>query len=216
MDDASRRSRSSIASRSCLACAWLVHRPPLATFSSCLVAEAVGQLAAWPRWRTARSRAAGRGTAHETRFLRDVALGAVLDLAVEIDSCDDEAVAYHGWAEVAGARVIELNDCLGPMLPVADFDAPEALAARFLLLRGEGAPPGRFRGIEDPRVVQQRFEAGESATALLYVPRGAVLRDHFAAPGVPRDAAERADPAGARRCPCGSHWPAGTALRCCA
>ena len=39
--------------------------------------------------------------------------------------------------EVGGARVIELDDCLGPMLPVAEFDDPEALAARFALLRGE-------------------------------------------------------------------------------
>jgi 3-hydroxymyristoyl/3-hydroxydecanoyl-(acyl carrier protein) dehydratase len=188
----------------------------LATFSPCLVAEAVGQLGAW----VAMAQLGFRGRpvaalAHETRFLRDVAPGDALDLAVEIDSCDDEVVTYHGWAEVGGIRVIELNDCLGPMLPVAEFDAPEALSARFDLLRGKGAEPGHFRGVETPRVVPQHTAVGEAATALLYVPAAApFFNDHF-----PRRPVFPAtlllneqirlalSLAGTR-----PHWPAGTAL----
>ena len=153
----------------------------LPDFPSCLVAEAVGQLAAW----VAMAHIGYRGRpvaalAQETRFLRNVNPGDMLELAAEIDSCDDEAVAYRGWAEVGGARVIELNDCLGPMLPVSEFDAPEELAARFDLLRGPGAEPGRFHGVAAPRVVPQQRAPGRSATALLYVPTAApFFHDHF-------------------------------------
>ncbi len=150
-------------------------------FPACLVAEAVGQLAAW----VAMAHIGYRGRpvaalAQETRFLRNVRPGDVLELAVEIDNCDDDAVAYRGWAEAGGARVIELNDCLGPMLPVGEFDAPEALAARFELLRGPGAEPGCFHGVAAPRVEPQQRVPGRSATALLYVPTAApFFSDHF-------------------------------------
>jgi 3-hydroxymyristoyl/3-hydroxydecanoyl-(acyl carrier protein) dehydratase len=152
----------------------------LALFPACLVAEATGQLAAWVAMAHIEYR--GRpvaALATETRFLRDVRPGDVLDLAVEIDHCDDETVAYRGWGEVAGARVIELNDCLGPMLPTAEFDSPEALAARFKLLCGAGATPGRFHGIESPRVDAHKID-GARATATLEVPADApFFRDHF-------------------------------------
>src|SRR5947199_4456972 len=85
-------------------------------FPSCLLAEAVGQLAAW----VAMSRISFRGRpvaalANETLLTGDVAPGSTLELAVAIDDCDDDAVAYSGFASVDGARVITLNDCLGPM-----------------------------------------------------------------------------------------------------
>src|SRR5437763_14843958 len=89
-------------------------------FPSCLVAEAVGQLAAWVAMDAIDFR--GRpvaALATETIFHGDVAPGSRLDLAVQIDSCDDEAISYGGIAEVDGVRVIELMHCLGPMLPVA-------------------------------------------------------------------------------------------------
>jgi len=153
----------------------------LPAFPSCLVAEALGQLAAW----VAMARVDFRGRpvaalADETRFHGDVAPGAVLELAVEIDSCDDEAVAYAGRAMSGGALAIELLDCLGPMLPVAEFDSPEALAARFELLRGPGAPPGRFRGVPVPAVVRGAGVPGESLAAVLHVPAVApFFADHF-------------------------------------
>jgi 3-hydroxymyristoyl/3-hydroxydecanoyl-(acyl carrier protein) dehydratase len=153
----------------------------LEAFPACLVAEAVGQLAAW----TAMAHIGFRGRpvaalAHETRFLRGVQPGQLLDLVVEIDDCDDAAVAYHGQASVAGDTVIELHDCLGPMLPVAEFDDPAAMAARLALLTGEGAVPGRFRGV--PRLRAQRVASQDPAVAegLLKVPADApFFHDHF-------------------------------------
>ena len=153
----------------------------LAAFPACLVAEAVGQLAAW----AAMSQIDFRGRpvaalATETIFHGPAAPGSALELAVEIESCDDEAVAYSGLARVEGAQAIELRHCLGPMLPVQDFDAPEALRERFRLLCTTGAHPGRFRGVAVPELVVLQGEAGKSARALLQVPTSApFFADHF-------------------------------------
>ncbi|HUG03192.1 MAG TPA: hypothetical protein VML92_02035 [Steroidobacteraceae bacterium] len=153
----------------------------LPAFPSCLVAEAVGQLAAWVAMAQVNFR--GRpvaALANETRFHGDVAPGAVLGLAVEIDRCDDEAVAYAGRATSGDALAIELFDCLGPMLPVAELDSPEALAARFELLRGPGAPPGRFDGVPVPEIVRGAGVPGEILAAVLRVPAVApFFADHF-------------------------------------
>src|SRR5271167_35575 len=141
-------------------------------FPACLVAEAVGQLAAWIA--IARIDFRGRpvaALATETIFHGEVAPGSRLELEVEIESCDDDAVAYSGSARVAGAQVIELKHCLGPMLPVREFDAPEAMRERFELLRAAGAPGGRFQGVAVPELVGLEGVAGKSARALLRVPR---------------------------------------------
>ncbi len=153
----------------------------LSAFPPCLVAEAVGQLAAWAAMAQVNFR--GRpvaALANETRFHGEVAPGAVLGLAVEIENCDDEAIAYAGRATSGDALVIELLDCLGPMLPVAEFDSPEALAARFELLRGPGATPGRFDGVPMPEIVLGAGVPGESLAAVLHVPAVApFFADHF-------------------------------------
>jgi 3-hydroxymyristoyl/3-hydroxydecanoyl-(acyl carrier protein) dehydratase len=144
-------------------------------FPPCLMAEAVGQLAAW----VAMSHIGFRGRpvaalANETRFLREARPGDVLELEVEIHDVDDDAVAYHGHANIGGERAIELVDCLGPMLPLADFDDPGAMAERFALLCDGGAPPGRFHGVRRPPIVR------EGHRALLDVPASApFFNDHF-------------------------------------
>jgi len=153
----------------------------VAEFPACLVAEAVGQLAAWVSMEHIGYR--GRpvaALAGETRFLGAVSPGDTLDLTVEIDDVDDDVVSYRGWADVAGRRVIELNDCLGPMLPVADFDAPDALRERFALLRGAGATPDRFHGVAAPDAATVEHVPGQSVRANLDVPKSApFFADHF-------------------------------------
>jgi len=155
--------------------------PGIAAFPSCLVAEAVGQLAAWVSMAHIGFR--GRpvaALANETRFRAEVRPGDTLELDVDIESCDEEAVAYAGRALVDGKHAIELFDCLGPMLPVEEFDSPDAMAERFELLRGAGAPPGRFGGVPAPGVVRKEGATGVSATATLTVPPWApFFRDHF-------------------------------------
>ncbi len=150
-------------------------------FPSCLVAEAVGQLAAWVAMEQLDFR--GRpvaALATETRFEGAAAPGDVLQLAVEIEDCDDDMVAYGGNAFVDGKKVIELMHCLGPMLPVADFDAPESLRERLALLRSQGAPRGRFEGIALPPLNIAEHVSGASSRATLKVPVEApFFADHF-------------------------------------
>ncbi len=150
-------------------------------FPSCLVAEAVGQLASWVAMDHIDFR--GRPVAAlalETRFLRDVKPGETLELGVELESCDDEAVSYRGWADVDGARALELIDCLGPMLPLDEFDSPLVLRERFDVLCGAGAPAGRFHGINGFRVEPGAIVPGKSAAATLFVPEAApFFHDHF-------------------------------------
>ena len=153
----------------------------LPEFSICLVAEAVGQLAAWVVMAQAEFRrrpvAALSG---EARIVGEAAPGEILDLGVEIESCDPEAVAFDGWARIGDTPVLELRRCLGPMLPLEDFDAPEAVRRDFETLRGPSARPGRFRGVEelDLRVIDR--VPGQRLRAAISVPVSApFFADHF-------------------------------------
>jgi 3-hydroxymyristoyl/3-hydroxydecanoyl-(acyl carrier protein) dehydratase len=153
----------------------------LPAFSSALVAEAVGQLAAW----TAMDHIAFRGRpvaalATDTRFHAEARPGTTLELQADLFACDDDAVAYNGRASVDGVMVVELVDCLGPMLPVADFDAPEAMRERLALLRDGGAEPARFHGIEPMPVQIDQRQAGVEIIASFVVPaRARFFADHF-------------------------------------
>ncbi|HTL75638.1 MAG TPA: hypothetical protein VL654_04920 [Casimicrobiaceae bacterium] len=150
-------------------------------FPPAFVAEAVGQLAAWVAMDAIDFR--GRpvaALATETRLLGDATPGARLALAVDIQQCDDEAVAYDGHASVDGRRIVELADCLGPMLPVADFDSPSALRERLALLRDGGAPEGRFDGVGDIAVDVAAIVPGKVLHATIDVPKAApFFADHF-------------------------------------
>jgi 3-hydroxymyristoyl/3-hydroxydecanoyl-(acyl carrier protein) dehydratase len=153
----------------------------IAEFPRCLIAEAVGQLAAWVSMSAIEYR--GRpvaALAAETRFHGDVRPGETISLEVDIDSCDDDAVAYGGRARVGERLLLELEHCLGPMLPASDFDAPPALRERFELLRGAGAPPGRFHGVDIGRPEVTAHEPGRSIAAALHVPaQASFFADHF-------------------------------------
>jgi 3-hydroxymyristoyl/3-hydroxydecanoyl-(acyl carrier protein) dehydratase len=150
-------------------------------FPAALVAEAVGQLAAWVAMEAIDFR--GRpvaALATETRFAGAARPGDMLELAVDLQQCDDEAVAYDGRASIDGRTIIELVDCLGPMLPVSHFDAPDALRGRLAVLRGPGAAPGRFGGIDDIAANVMRRIGGSELNATIDVPAQApFFGDHF-------------------------------------
>jgi 3-hydroxymyristoyl/3-hydroxydecanoyl-(acyl carrier protein) dehydratase len=153
----------------------------LEEFPSCLVAEAIGQLAAWVSM--AELEFGGRpvaALAGETRFHAVAPPGSTLELSVKIDSCDAGSVSYGGIAHAEGVPVLELERCLGPMLPAADFDDPELLRARFELLCDGGAQPDRFTGVHGPQFDVVDRVAGESVRAVLTVPeQAAFFADHF-------------------------------------
>jgi 3-hydroxymyristoyl/3-hydroxydecanoyl-(acyl carrier protein) dehydratase len=153
----------------------------LSAFSTCLVAEAVGQLAAWAAMAQAEFRRRPvAALAGETRIIGEAAPGETLDLGVEIESCDPDAVAYRGWARVADRPVLELCRCVGPMLPQEDFDAPEVVRGDFETLCGPGARPGRFPGITTPDLSLTERIPGQRLRATMHVPVSAPLYgDHF-------------------------------------
>jgi len=153
----------------------------LPAFSTCLVAEAVGQLAAWVAMAQADfQRRPVAALSGETRIVGEAAPGEILDLGVEIESCDADAVVYGGWARVADTPVLELRWCVGPMLPLVDFDAPEALRGDFETLCGPGKPPSRFPGITAPDLALIDRIPGQRLRAALNVPVSApFFGDHF-------------------------------------
>jgi 3-hydroxymyristoyl/3-hydroxydecanoyl-(acyl carrier protein) dehydratase len=150
-------------------------------FPSSLLAEATGQLAAW----VAVAKLGFRlrpvaGIAHESEYGGLPKPGDTLDTEIRIDSCEDDAVAYQGWARIGGKTVLELRDCVGPMLPLEDFDDADAMRAFFSTLCTEGARRDRFPGVETVALVPIAHDEGRSASARLDVPREAgFFDDHF-------------------------------------
>jgi len=153
----------------------------LTSFPAALVAEAVGQLAALGAMAAMefKSRPVA-GLAGSIEILAPVQPGQMLELAAELESVDTEAVAYAGTAQVDGRPVIRLEQCVGPMMPLEEFDDPEALRQRFALLQGPGAGPGAFGGVGSFALEQTSGEAGQSLCAMLHVPTTApFFADHF-------------------------------------
>jgi 3-hydroxymyristoyl/3-hydroxydecanoyl-(acyl carrier protein) dehydratase len=120
------------------------------------------------------------GLAGSIELLSQVRPGQTLELAADLETADAEAVAYGGIATADGVDVVRLQDCVGPMVSLNDFDDPQSLRDRFAVLCGPGAKPGGFDGI--PALVLDRTDSqrGESARATFQVPRSAPLfADHF-------------------------------------
>jgi 3-hydroxymyristoyl/3-hydroxydecanoyl-(acyl carrier protein) dehydratase len=152
-------------------------------FPASLMAEAVGQLAAWSSM--AQLDFAFRpvaGLAHSVHYHQLPYAGCMLQLQADIERCDAEAVAYSGKAFIDGRLALELVDSLGPMLPMEEFDAPEAVRGNFHTLLGGGAPAHRFGGVPLPELHDLQAEAGERLGATLRVPEATdapYFADHF-------------------------------------
>jgi len=153
----------------------------LSRFSSCLALEAAGQLAAWLAIADLDFRLRPvAGVAMDLRFGAQVHPGQTLDLAIDIDRCDQDAVRYSACAYAEGVKVIDLEHSLGPMLPMEEFDAPDAMRERFELLCGGGAPVGRFDGVPEHDIEILEDVRGKSVRAMLRVPEeAAFFSDHF-------------------------------------
>jgi 3-hydroxymyristoyl/3-hydroxydecanoyl-(acyl carrier protein) dehydratase len=152
-------------------------------FPASLMAEAVGQLAAWSAMSELgfASRPVA-GLAAETRYHRIARPGQTLALEADIARCDAEAVAYSGRASIDGQCALELIDCVGPMLPMEDFDSPDAVRADFQTLRAAGAAADRYTGVPAPQLETLEHEIGRRLRATLRVPMAddvAYFADHF-------------------------------------
>lgn len=150
-------------------------------FPGSLVAEAVGQLAAWAAMAAVNfERRPVAGLAGAIDLGEPVCPGQVIELSAELETIDEEAVAYSGTASVEGIPVVRLHNCLGPMVPVREFDDPQALRDWYALLRGEGATPGAFGGVPQLVMHSTGGEPGKRLSGSFQVPASAPLfADHF-------------------------------------
>ncbi len=148
-----------------------------------LVAEAVGQLAAWVAMaKTEFRRRPVAGIMGEVKIMETAIPPTSLNLEVNVETCDNDAVLYNGQARAGNLPIIELSRCVGPMLPMEDFDDPDAMRQRFELLCGAGAPPQSLSadGTRSPDVVVIDRDAGRRLRAEMWVPRSApYFADHF-------------------------------------
>jgi 3-hydroxymyristoyl/3-hydroxydecanoyl-(acyl carrier protein) dehydratase len=153
----------------------------VSAFPASLAAEAVGQMAAWAAMAAVdfrRRPVAGIGGTVE--YLSSPRTGQVLELSADLESLDDEAIAYDGVASVNGFPIVQLKHCVGPMIPVEEFDDPQQLRDRFALLRGPGVAAGGFRGLPEIHVVRGKNSSLETRSATLQVPIAAdFFADHF-------------------------------------
>ncbi len=150
-------------------------------FSASIVAEATGQLAAWAAMAAVDfTHRPVAGIAGRIELVSEVRPGQVLELEAELESVDTETVGYSGTARAAGMTVLRLSDCVGPMVPVEEFDDPQLVRARFALLNAGGAESGVFEGVPAPDLDRAAGEPGQCARTVLRVPQAApFFADHF-------------------------------------
>jgi len=153
--------------------------PQVSDFPVSLVAEAIGQLAAWVAMSHVdfkfRPVAALAG---DTRIFKIPQPGDTLELEVDIESCDEQAIVYRGRARVNQEIVLELLDTLGSMLDINEFDSPERLRADFACLTSTGRTPGAFLGVLQPLLTALPVDQG--CEVELSVPeQAAFFDDHF-------------------------------------
>jgi 3-hydroxymyristoyl/3-hydroxydecanoyl-(acyl carrier protein) dehydratase len=155
--------------------------PGIPEFPGSLVAEAVGQLAAWSAMAALDFKVRPvAGLAGRIELHSDVRPGQELELAAEIETAEMDAVAYGGTACADGKPVATLEHCVGPMMPLEEFDDPAAVRERFHFLCKTGATPGGFAGVPAFALEPGDAEPGRAKRATLRVPAEApFFADHF-------------------------------------
>ncbi len=160
--------------------------PPV-LFSS-IIGEALGQLGACnvieAKKFTLRPVA---GVVGEIIISGEASVGDSILLDTTIDSLTDDAVFYHAVATVEGTEILRLENALGPLLPMEQFNDPEEARNRFSRIYRPGAPigPEPHEG-ESPSGFDVSFDevldlkTGKEATAVRKVTgHEAFLADHF-------------------------------------
>lgn len=155
--------------------------PDITSFPNSLVAEAVGQLAAWAAMATLGfTHRPVAGLAGRVELLASVRPGQTLELTADLESVDLEAVAYGGFALADDQVLLRLHDCVGPMMPLAEFDDPLLVRQRFALLSDAEVAPGGFRGVPEIDLTSKSMTSQTTLQAALVVPLDAeFFADHF-------------------------------------
>jgi len=154
----------------------------------CIIGEALGQLGAWSVMAAKDfSVRPVAGVVGEVVIAGEATVGDSILLDTTIDSVTDDAVFYHAVASVDGTEVLRLEDTLGPLLPMEQFNHPDELRERFARIHRPGVPPEAPKPAGDPAVPFDlsfgeilSLESGKEATAVWQVSgREAFFDDHF-------------------------------------
>ena len=150
-------------------------------FPQSLVAEAIGQLAAWYAMSSLNfERRPVAALAGATKYHSEARPGERLNLEAIIESCDSESVSYSGVATVGERLVLELVDCSGAMLPQQEFDDPETIGQQFKLLETTGAKENRLTQVPNILPTDLHSDALGALEGCLMIPRKAdFFADHF-------------------------------------
>lgn len=156
-------------------------------FLPSLVGETLGQLAAWSVMAANHfTRRPVAGIVGAAYVHRPAFLGETLMLESVIDELDDTAVRYHSMAQINGEPVFSIEGAIGPLLPMDDFIALEAVRQQFEAIYH--TPPINVVSLETQAVepVPVGFdrilicEPGERLVAALDVnPQAPYFADHF-------------------------------------
>lgn len=145
-----------------------------------LLAEAVGQLAGWAAMAEVDfQRRPVAALAGEVLIVGEATPGEEIELAVQLDRFERGAVLYGGSASSAGGEtLLAMSRCVGPMLPMEDFDDPAAVRARLERLRS--GDPSSYVPIEPLHADVVEIEPGVRLRAAMDVPAAAALfAEHF-------------------------------------
>ena len=150
-------------------------------FPQSLVAEAIGQLAAWYAMSSLNfERRPVAALAGATKYHSEARPGERLNLEAIIESCDNESVSYSGVATVGERLVLELVDCSGAMLPQQEFDDPETIGQQFKLLETTGAKENRLAQAPCILPTDLKSDALGTLEGSLIIPSQAdFFADHF-------------------------------------
>ena len=153
-----------------------------------IIGEALGQLGAWSVMAandfTVRPVA---GVVGEIAITGEAAVGDTILLDTTIDSLTEDAVVYHAVASVDGETVLRLENALGPLLSIEEFNDPDELRERFARIHRPGAPveapdPGAETAVPFDVSFDEilSFDACKEATAVRALSgREEFLADHF-------------------------------------
>lgn len=153
----------------------------LDSFPQCLVAEAVGQLAAWYAMSCqAFAYRPVAALAGATIFNAEAMPGKRLDLLAQIERCDMDTVSYSGVAICGDRLIMELKDCIGMMLPQTGFADPVSVERHYRQLVAVGTNNNRVDVAKDVFPTDIYIDNLRRIRGRLNVPLDAdFFRDHF-------------------------------------
>jgi 3-hydroxymyristoyl/3-hydroxydecanoyl-(acyl carrier protein) dehydratase len=152
--------------------------------STSVISEAIGQLVSWMELRN--NDFTGRPVflfATEINLQGTVKAPVNVELEAKVTDRSDNSFIFSGKAKVDGKIVVEIKDCGGYFMPLAELENPEVTRQRYATLISDGFPsnPGT-PAFEFDRLIDEvnEIERGTSITASRVMrPNEPFYSDHF-------------------------------------